>query len=263
MQQLNASGSELSERGWTQAVRAAGPEVAELDGRTAAARLAAVIATAAHAHRGLRRARAQLQVDFAAVLGGLRPAVMLDYVVVPAVAISALVCELAEPGGAALTQYGAALQERPPGCLELGERLHACPEWGCHAVLPLCVLVLRSCYRSRRTFECTCSKGLMATAQLRALEAGRCVHAAGAPLLVGEWGGCCYVLRPDLVLARGASAEHGPRLAAFDADARIGCGHMATCRWATPAETAARQIAKPCLCLSLMFSSQRLLEKRC
>ena len=74
-----------------------------MEGGTAAARLAAAIATAAHAHRGLRRARAQLQVDLAAVLGGLRPSAMLDYVVVPADAVAALVCELAEPGGAAWT----------------------------------------------------------------------------------------------------------------------------------------------------------------
>ena len=71
-------------------------------------------------------------------------------------------------------------------------------------------------------------------------EACCCVHAAGAPLLVGEWGGCCYVLRPDLVLARGASAEQGPRLAAFDVDARTGGGRTATCRWAAPAEAAVR-----------------------
>lgn len=66
---------------------------------------------------------------------------------------------------------------------------------------------------------------------------------AGAPLLVGEWSGCCYVLRPDLVLARAASAEHGPRLAAFDVTTRDGGGHTATCRWATPGEAAVRQLA--------------------
>ena len=71
------------------------------------------------------------------------------------------------------------------------------------------------------------------------------MHAAGAPLLVGEWGGCCYVLRPDLVLARGASAEHGPRLVAFDVDARNDGGRTAACRWATLAEVAVRQIANP------------------
>ena len=68
---------------------------------------------------------------------------------------------------------------------------------------------------------------------------------AGAPLLVGEWGGCCYVLRTDLVLARGASAKYGPRLVAFDVDVRSGGGHIATCRWATPAEAGVRTISSP------------------
>lgn len=81
--------------------RAAGPNTVELKAGTAAGRLAAAVATAAHAHRGLRRARAQLQGDLAALLGGLRPAVMLDYVVVPTDVVAALVGELADAGGAA------------------------------------------------------------------------------------------------------------------------------------------------------------------
>ena len=101
MQQLNASGGAPSRRGWTQAARAAGPDLAELEGSSAAARLAAAVAAAANAHRGLHRARVQLQVDLAAMLGGLRPAVMLDYAVVPADAVAALVFALVESGGKA------------------------------------------------------------------------------------------------------------------------------------------------------------------
>ena len=87
---------------------------AEREGGTAAGRLAAAVATAARAHRGLRRARVQLRVDLAAVLGGLRPAVMLDYAVAPAGAVAALVCELAEPGGAAWVCVACAAT--PPDC---------------------------------------------------------------------------------------------------------------------------------------------------
>ena len=141
-------------RGWTQAARAAGPEVAELEGSTAAARLATAVATAARAHRGLRRARAQLQVDLAAVLGGLRPAVMLDYAVVPADAVAALVSELAEPGGAACAKCGAAFQERSSGCLELGKKLLRFLGTRMPCCASIFLFVMKSCYRSRSTYEC-------------------------------------------------------------------------------------------------------------
>lgn len=63
----------------------------------------AAVTAAARQHRGLRRTRAQLLGDLAALLAGLRPAVMLDYVVAPAEAVAALVrclSETAAPEGA-------------------------------------------------------------------------------------------------------------------------------------------------------------------
>lgn len=63
----------------------------------------AAVTAAVRQHRGLRRARAQLLGDLGALLAGLRPAVMLDYVVTPAEAVAALVrclSETAAPEGA-------------------------------------------------------------------------------------------------------------------------------------------------------------------
>ncbi|KAK9832616.1 hypothetical protein WJX81_003926 [Elliptochloris bilobata] len=98
---------------------------------------------------------ASLLADLAALLGSLRPAVMLDYVVVPAGVVAALAHEV--------------------------------------------------------------------------------TASTGQQLLVGEWCGCCYLLRAELVLARGKAALHVPRLVSFNvADG----GRSATCRWATPDETA-------------------------
>lgn len=50
-------------------------------------------------------------------------------------------------------------------------------------------------------------------------------------LIVAELDGCCYILRPDLVLARAADCR-AVRWIAFATD-----GHVTRCHWATEAES--------------------------
>lgn len=58
--------------------------------------------------------------------------------------------------------------------------------------------------------------------------------------MAGAWGGCSYVLRADLVLARGAGSAASPRLVVFDTGAALGRSDEVTCRWATPGEATVR-----------------------
>jgi len=73
-------------------------------------RLAAAVAAAARADGGLRRARTRLLADLAALLAGLRPAVMLDYAVARMDAVVDLARALREaaPSAGARALVGAA-----------------------------------------------------------------------------------------------------------------------------------------------------------
>jgi len=101
-------------------------------------RLAAAVAAAARADGGLRRARTRLLADLAALLAGLRPAVMLDYAAARADAVVDLaraLREAAPPAGAralaALPRLSTAAAVVSSGVRPAGVQLVAA-EWdGC------------------------------------------------------------------------------------------------------------------------------------